>query len=286
MRPGISLPDTDAPDKHEHHPAMVTEKAPSPADGNTRSFNDHFSRVSKSYAEFRPSYPDALFSWLAGLPGARTLAWDCATGTGQAAAGLAEYFDQVIATDASREQIGSAQALPRVEYREAPAESSGIESASVDLLTVAQALHWFDIGRFFLEAQRVLKPGGVLAVWAYGPIEIEGEPAVNDIIQEFYHNVVGPFWPSQRKLVDEGYRNIELPFPYIPAPAFSMRVAWSLQELLGYIRTWSAVTRFIRANDTDPVSGLGERLACLRKSTGSLIAVSWPLAVKAAGYPG
>lgn len=160
------------------------------------------------------------------------------------------------------------------------AEASGIGGETVDLVAVAQTLHWLDTRRFFDEAGRVLRPGGVLAVWAYGPLSME-EHSLDSLLREFYHSEMGPFWPAERKLVDEGYRRIRLPFAPLDAPEFSMQVSWSKEELLGYIRTWSAVTRFIGENGRDPVTALEKRLSVLWGTGRERRIVTWPLSVKA-----
>src|SRR6266568_6165743 len=179
-------------------------------------FPDHFSGVSAGYAAFRPRYPDALFDFLADAAPARDAAWDCATGNGQAAIGLAHHFPRVIATDASEAQIAHATPDPRVTYRVAPAEASGLDDRSVDLVTAAQALHWFDRPKFWAEARRVLRPRGVVAVWTYLLFEIA--PEIDAIIREFYSDVVGPFWPPERHITEERYRTIEFPFAEFAAP--------------------------------------------------------------------
>src|SRR4051812_2932817 len=163
---------------------------------------DHFSTVSAGYAEFRPHYPAELFGYLASLAPANSTAWDCASGNGQATQALAKKFGKVIGTDASKQQIESAPRIQNAEFRVSPAEESGLADESVDLITVAPALPWFDLKRFFAEANRVLRPRGVLAAWAYGINEVEGDE-VNRIVREFYSNVVGPYWPPERKLVEE-----------------------------------------------------------------------------------
>jgi ubiquinone/menaquinone biosynthesis C-methylase UbiE len=150
-------------------------------------FHDHFSSVAHRYADFRPHYPAALFDYLASLVPRTATVWDCAAGNGQASLDLAERFDHVIATDASADQIASARTHPKIEYRVAPAEQSGLADESIGLITVAQAVHWFDFDRFFAEARRALIPGGALAVWAYGVNEVE-EKAINDVMQDFYAN--------------------------------------------------------------------------------------------------
>jgi SAM-dependent methyltransferase len=165
------------------------------------SFKDHFSRLAAEYAAFRPAYPPAIFDYLAHLCAERRNAWDCACGNGQATLALAERFEGVIATDASPQQLAAAPAHAHVTYRVARAEESGIESNSVDLVTVAQALHWFDLDPFYGEVQRVLKPSGVLAVWTYGQLHVEDD-AIDALIQEFYWDIVGPYWPPERRLVE------------------------------------------------------------------------------------
>ena len=173
------------------------------------SFKDHFSKQAADYAKFRPRYPRELFEYLGNIAPSRQLAWDCGTGNGQASAGLATAFDRVIATDASEKQIANAQPHERVEYRAAPAESSGIASETVDLIMVAQVLHWFDLDRFYDEVRRVLKKNSVLAASAYNLLHIE--PAIDEVINRYYYEVVGPYWLPERKLVENF---AELPFPF------------------------------------------------------------------------
>ncbi|MFH1278605.1 MAG: class I SAM-dependent methyltransferase [Candidatus Eisenbacteria bacterium] len=244
-------------------------------------FHDHFSPAARGYAAFRPHYPAALFVDLAARAPGRRLAWDCGTGSGQAATGLAGHFDRVIATDASAEQIDSARAHPKVTYRTVPAESSGIESSSVDLVTVAQALHWFDRPAFYEEVRRVLVPGGLLAVWCYELMTIA--PAIDDLVLKFYKGDIGPCWPPERALVEEGYRTIEFPFDEFTFPAMSIEGTMNLPELAGYLRTWSAVIRYRADKGADPVDVLARELAPLWGDPGERRGVRWPLSVRA-GY--
>ena len=159
-------------------------------------FKDHFSAAASDYARFRPGYPPQLFEWLTSLCPQRQLALDVATGNGQAAVALAQHFEQVIASDASAAQLAQAMPAANIDYRCEPAERSSLPDASVDLLVVAQALHWFDLPAFCAEAQRLLKPNGVIAVWCYG--QLQGDTAINAILARYYHDIVGPFWPPER----------------------------------------------------------------------------------------
>jgi len=242
-------------------------------------FQDHFSGIANRYADFRPHYPAALFDYLATLVPRNSLVWDCACGNGQATLDLARRFDRVVATDASREQIASATTHPEVEYRVAPAEQNGLPDASVGLITVAQALHWFDLERFYAEARRVLDSGGVLAAWAYGINEVEGD-AVNQLVQDFYTNVVGPYWPPERKLVEEGYRTIAFPFAEIAWPTLRMEARWTLEQLLGYFSTWSATNRFIKATGQNPLEPLATALTQEWGDPQLTRLIVWPLSLR------
>ncbi len=239
-------------------------------------FKDHFSTGSPDYAAFRPTYSPALFAWLAGLCKRRELAWDCATGNGQAALELTHHFRQVIATDASAQQIAAAKPCPGVEYRVAAAEASGLEPISVDLITVAQAVHWFALERFYAEAERVLRPGGVIAVWGYGRLILPER--LDQILAHFCADTIGPYWPPERALVDEGYRSLAFPFDEVPAPGFAIEVSWNLPRLMAYLSTWSAVKRYIAANGTNPLAELKTELASLW-CTGpdAALPLAWPL---------
>lgn len=242
-------------------------------------FHDHFSEVAPDYATFRPRYPASLFDFLAELAPGRALAWDAACGNGQATVDLAERFEKVIGTDASAAQIEQAPPHLRIEWRVAPAERSGIASGTIDLVTMAQALHWVDIPAFFREARRVTKAQGVVAVWSYGSIRSSDE-RVDALIGKYSHETVGPCWPPQRRLVDEGYRSLEFPFEEIDTPAFVMREQWTLPQLVGYTRTWSATIRYIERHQTDPAVELAAQLAKVWRNGEHVMEVQWPLAVR------
>lgn len=241
-------------------------------------FNDHFSSGSRAYATFRPTYPSDLIAAIAAFAPSRRLAWDCGTGNGQAARQLAEHFDRVIATDASAAQIEAAAPRVGVEYRVAPAESSALPARSVDAICVAQALHWFDLPAFFAEVQRIAVPGGVLAIWSYGLLEID--PAIDPLVRELYEDIVGPFWPPQRALVETGYRGVDFPFEEIAMPPFSMTADYSLAQLEGYLGTWSAVRRYAAARRTDPVAPTMARIGRRWGGVERVREVRWPLTVR------
>jgi SAM-dependent methyltransferase len=241
------------------------------------SFQDHFSKQSADYAKFRPRYPHEMFEYLGSLAPSRKLAWDCGTGNGQAAVGLASLFDRVIATDASDKQIANAEPHERVEYHVAPAENSGIKSGTVDLLMVAQALHWFDLDRFYLEARRVLKSNGVLAASAYNLLHIE--PAIDAVVNRYYYEVVGPFWPPERELV-ENFAHLPFPVHEIDSPKFEMTAQWNLDHLLGYLGTWSSTQRFIAANNCDPLDEIGKDLSAAWGNANQARSIIWPLTLR------
>jgi SAM-dependent methyltransferase len=222
-------------------------------------FKDYFSGHSAEYARSRPQYPPELFKYLASVAKEHDLAWDCGTGNGQAAVGLTPYFDRVIATDPSAGQLRNAFQHPKVTYKQASAEESGLDSASADLVTVAQALHWFDTARFFEEARRVLKPGGAVAVWAYTLCKTT--PEVDRIVDDLYYNIVGPYWPPERRLVEAKYRTIDFPFDEFDAPHFNIGLDWDLSDMLAYLQTWSPVRRYMEAHGSDPTALIVERLA-------------------------
>jgi SAM-dependent methyltransferase len=222
------------------------------------TFKDHFSGHAQTYREARPHYPEALFDWLADLAPARDLAWDAGCGNGQASVALAARFRRVFATDPSATQIASAEARANVDYRVEAAEHCSLAAQSADLVTVAQALHWFDFASFFAETARVLKPGGVLAAWAYADCRVT--PDVDAEKNRLYVDLTGPYWPPERAFIEAGYRTIPMPFgddaPFeeIAEPVFVMRVEWDVTQFLAYLRSWSATQRYVRANGCDPVA--------------------------------
>ena len=243
-----------------------------------------FSRDSDQYARSRPQYPEELFQFLNEVSARHETAWDCATGNGQAAISCAKYFAQIEATDSSAEQIGHCIPHPKVHYSVCPAEHSTFADDSFDLIVVAQAIHWFDQGQFFGEAGRVLKPGGILAAWGYGWLEIE--PEINALIASDLQQPIDRFWAEGNRQLVAGYRDLTLPFEPVNLPQpFSMRVTWSLAQLLAYLRTWSAVKRYAAELGHDPVERLETSLKTIWVQPGQTRLVQMPLFMKVSRKP-
>lgn len=242
------------------------------------TFRDHFSAHARDYARWRPRYPQEVYAWLASLVSERGRAWDCATGNGQAAGGLAAHFPRIVATDASLDQLRHARCRPGVSFHAAESSRSGLLSGSIDLVTVAQAMHWFDLVPFYEEVRRVLRPGGILAAWTYERFKIE--PVVDSRVDEFTDQIVGPYWPPERRHVDSGYASLEFPFAAIDVPQFLMRAEWDLDQLLAYVGTWSATRRFGEARGFDPTSDLDAAISPLWGERGTKRPVRWRLSFK------
>jgi SAM-dependent methyltransferase len=253
------------------------------SDDKPAGFKDHFSTQAALYAAARPTYPPALFDWLAAQLDTHQHAWDAGTGNGQAALELAARFANVTATDASDAQLQQVTAHPRIRYLQAHSENAPLEDASVDLVTVAQAVHWFDMDAFNREVDRVLRPGGLVAVWVYGNIRVT--PDIDRIEDHFYNGVVGDYWPAERRHIDIGLRDIHLPYPLLETPSFDMTAAWVPSQFTAYIGSWSAVQRYRAAHDDDPVLQLKRELLEVW-GAGERRKVRWPLTLKAARKPG
>ena len=241
-------------------------------------FKDHFSTRSDDYQKYRPGYPPVLFDYLASISPARQLAWDCATGTGQAARELARLFSKVVASDASAQQIDQAVGNARINYQVMPAEQPTLAAQSVDLITVAQALHWFDQARFYTAAWRVLKPEGVLAVWSYNLLSIN--PDIDRVVKHFYHDIVGPYWPPERKLIEQGYAPLPEMFRRIDIPEFAMQSQWSLSDLMGYLGTWSASRYYMTERDSDPLDIIRQELQQVWGDNNVVRRIDWPLCLR------
>ena len=244
----------------------------------TGGFADHFSRGAAAYAQFRPRYPDGLFRFLADVAPGRRLAWDCGTGSGQAAVGLASHFEQVRATDPSRGQLAHAEPHPRVTYAIGRESASGLADRTADLVTAAQAAHWFDLDAFYAEARRVLVHTGVLAVWCYGAMHVD--PTLDPLLDWFYGERVGRHWPPERALVDAGFTTLPFPFDELSAPHIDMQAAMTRDELLGYVGTWSAVARARDAEHVDPMRELSVTVAEHWPDAAERRTVHWPLGIR------
>jgi SAM-dependent methyltransferase len=248
----------------------VSERAP----------GDHFSGVAASYAEFRPTYPPELFDLVASLAPRRGTVWECGAGSGQATPGLAERFELVIATDVSAAQIAQAPALSNVEWIVAPAEKVPIASGTVDLIAVAQALHWFDFDAFFAECRRVAAPRAVFAAWTYGAPAMDGE--IGRVLLDFMYGDegIGPYWPPEREHIHQEYRSIPFPFGRIETPKMELAHLWTREQVTGYLRSMSATARFIKTRGSDPVERYEREIAGVW-SDGEPRRIAWPLIVLA-----
>ena len=219
---------------------------------------DLFSGHSKQYATFRPTYPDQLYQFLFQHVPNKGRAWDCATGNGQVARHLSTCFQEVQATDISPQQIEQAFQATNIHYAVCTAEKTSFPDHSFDLITVGQALHWFDQAKFFDEVKRVGKPESILAVWGYALLFID--TPIDAIILDFYHNTVGPYWDVARRQVEAEYKTVAFPFSEITAPSFAIEVPWSLQHLTGYLESWSATQKYIKAKGSNPVAAVLQQL--------------------------
>jgi ubiquinone/menaquinone biosynthesis C-methylase UbiE len=219
---------------------------------------DNFSKQSAIYAKYRPAYPEQLYDFLFQHVANKKAAWDCATGNGQAAKILAKAFDKVYATDISQKQIENAIQQPNIFYSVQPAERTNFADNSFDLITVAQALHWFRFDDFYTEMSRVAKTNSIFAGWAYSLLRISKE--IDVLIEDHHYNILGNYWDEERKYVDEEYRNIPFPFKKLTTPGFTITCAWTLDELEGYFNTWSALQKFTTANQYNPINELMTRI--------------------------
>jgi hypothetical protein len=216
------------------------------------TWKDNFSKQADIYAKYRPQYPKELYDFLASQVFQKKVAWDCGTGNGQVATQLAAVFEQVIATDASVSQLAYATSLPNLKYRVATAERSGLAANSVNLITVAQAIHWFDVEKFYKEVRRVATEEAIIAVWGYGLLTISA--AIDKLLHRLYSDILGTYWDMERRHLDLAYQTIPFPFATLEAPAFVMQASWNLAHLLGYLNTWSSVQKFIAVNHTNPLA--------------------------------
>jgi SAM-dependent methyltransferase len=247
------------------------------------AFKDYFSEQATGYASYRPDYPASLFTWLADICPQQRRVWDCASGSGQAATALTTHFAQIIATDASFAQLNQGQPQSNIHYVCARAEQAPLASDSLDLITVAQAAHWFDLPRFYEEVDRVLRPNGVLALWCYGLFHIT--PAIDAIIQHYYHCTLGEYWPPERRQVEQAYANLLFPYSPLTAPNLSMQLEWNLQRVMGYLATWSATRVFKKETGNNPLPTLAQQLTDAWGDPQQARVIQWPLHLKVGSKP-
>jgi SAM-dependent methyltransferase len=241
------------------------------------SFKDHFSRQAVAYSRHRPGYPPELIDWIASQAQDRRLAVDCATGNGQAALALGSRFESVLAIDGSLEQLRNAAAGRNIAYVAALAERMPVRDHSASLVAAAQAAHWFDFERFYAECRRVLLPGGVVVAWTYGKFRL-GD-AVDAVIDDFYENVVGEFWPPERRYVETGYRTLPFPWREATAPVFTLETDWDLGQVLGYLASWSSVQRYKDRLRRDPLAALRDSLESAWGGAGRR-RLRWPIHIR------
>jgi ubiquinone/menaquinone biosynthesis C-methylase UbiE len=220
---------------------------------------DRFSEQSENYALYRPHYPEQLFAYILSFVTERNTAWDCATGNGQSALPLSNYFRKVVATDISQKQLEKAPQKNNIEYLVCPAEETPFPSDSINLITVSQAYHWLNWKRFHAEAIRVAKTNCVVAVWMYDLLS-SWEDKINLLIQHLYKNVSGPYWDAERRHVDEHYKHVQFDFESLPSKEFFMETSFTRDQLLGYFSTWSATRNFIKAKNYSPIKEIEDDL--------------------------
>lgn len=246
-----------------------------PTENKSINFEDHFSKHAERYAQFRPHYPDEIYAYLASLAPGHSLAWDCGTGNGQAALGLAKYFNKVYATDASPEQISRVYPHERVDYRVEPAEHTSLGASSTDLVTVAVAIHWFNFDEFYAEVKRVLKPDGILAAWTYNLPEISLE--IDPLVKHYYSEILSGYWPERIHYLAEEYKTIPFPFDEIIPPPFVMEASWDLNQFAGFLDSWSATQRYRTQQGRHPLEIIWPQLVAAWGDENELRSVRWPL---------
>ena len=242
---------------------------------NQLNFEDHFSKHSEQYAQYRPQYPDEIYAYLASIAPGHSLAWDCGTGNGQAAIGLAKYFDRVHATDASAEQISRAYPHDKVDYGVEPAEHVSLGDSSTDLVTVAVAIHWFNFDEFYREVKRVLKPNGILAAWTYSFPEIS--PEIDSLVNWYYYEILSGYWPERIHYLEERYETLPFPFEEIAPPSFVMKADWNLNQFAGFLDSWSATQRYKAQKGNHPLEIIWPELVAAWGGENEPRLIRWPL---------
>jgi SAM-dependent methyltransferase len=244
-------------------------------ENKTFNFEDHFSKHSEQYAQYRPQYPDEIYAYLASIAPRHSLAWDCGTGNGQAAIGLAKYFDKVHATDASAEQIARAYPHAKVDYGVEPAEHVSLSASSTDLVTVAVAIHWFNFDEFYREVKRVLTPNGFLAAWTYSLPKIS--PQIDSFVNQYYYEILNGYWPERIHYLEEEYKTIPFPFEETVPPSFVMEINWNLIQFAGFLDSWSATQRYKGQKGQHPLEIIWPELSAAWGDENEPRLIRWPL---------
>ncbi len=240
---------------------------------------DLFSVQADDYAKFRPTYPDSLFNYLAGLCRERKVVWDCATGSGQAALTLTKYFDRVIGTDISQPLLDKAEKHEKITYKSVPAEKTDLDDRSVDLVTVAQALHWFEYDKFFPEVKRVLKPGGIFAAWGY--THLHTDAPVQKLTDHIHNELLKDYWAPQIGILTRHYADIPFPFEPVQPPRFEISQALTFEQLIGYMVSWSATQKYIKEKGQDELQRLFAEVRTAWGDLTQLKPVRWEVFMKA-----
>ncbi|TDQ08803.1 class I SAM-dependent methyltransferase [Pedobacter metabolipauper] len=238
---------------------------------------DNFSTQSAEYAQFRPTYPKEVFDFILSFVKEKDIAWDCATGNGQVARELAKHFKQVFGTDISENQLKNAARLDNISYLKEPSEHSSFNDSTFDLITVAQAIHWFQFDAFYAEVKRTLKPGGIFAALGYTVMQIDEK--VDVVITKLYDDILGKYWDEERRYIEQQYKTIPFPFEEMTAPSFFIKASWNFEQLIGYLNTWSSLQHYKKANGSNPLELIHEDL---KKAWGADLqkAVQFPILLR------
>lgn len=239
---------------------------------------DYFSKQAGDYARYRPHYPKALFEYLATLVPDCKAAWDCATGNGQVALALTPHFQEIYATDVSKEQISHAFHHDKIKYSVSVAEKVELANKSIDLITVAEAAHWFNLEKFYQQVQRVSKPGGIMAIWGYWYFNfLPEEELLNQMCSDFFTTVLDQYWAEEINLLIQKYQTIPFPFAELNTPIFTMETQWNMKEFLGYLNSWSAIQKIIAVKSQKPILEFSNRLVEAWGDPQRKILFQWPL---------
>jgi SAM-dependent methyltransferase len=242
------------------------------------NFEDHFSELAETYSKYRPTYPGKLFEYLSGICKQHQQAWDCGTGNGQAARSLADYFNQVVATDASKEQLEQASNHPKIIFKNEPAEKVSLEDSSTDLVTAATAVHWFNFEKFYTEVKRVLKPGGVIAVWGYHLFSISAD--IDKLLYKYYSEILKDYWPEQFHYVDTRYADLPFPFDGLIPPKFEMITDWDFNQVAGFLDSWSGTKIYLQKNGHHPLKEIWDDLKKEWGDEKMKRKINWPLHIR------